>query len=187
MECALGHGTVAEEAAHHLGLFAVIDRKSQSGCDRQTAAHDCVAAHEAQHRVEQMHRAPAPLGDSRCLAEQLRHHRPRRSALGQAMAMFAVGRDHVVLVVQAMDGPDCDRFLTGVEMAEAGDLAAGVHLGHFVLETPDQNHAPVQVQQLVFRQFVQSPLGNSFAFKRHIRFPSRTLYRDPAPKVGGDG
>ena len=62
-------------------------------------------------RVEQMHRAAAAVGDTGRLAEQLRHHDPRRGALGQAVAMLAVGRDDVVLVVERVDRADGDRFL----------------------------------------------------------------------------
>ncbi len=73
-----------------------------------------------------------------------------RGALGEAMAVLAIGRDDVVLVVERGDRADRDGLLTGVEMAEAGDFAARVHLGGLFLEAANQHHPPVKIEQLDF-------------------------------------
>src|SRR5262249_46030928 len=123
VERALRQRAIAKESTYDLGLFLVGNGEAEPDRERQAAADDRIAAHEAQVRIEQMHRAPAAVRDAALLAEQLSHHLACRRALGEAMAMLAIGRDHVILVVEGEDRTDRDRFLAGVEMAEAGDLA----------------------------------------------------------------
>ena len=88
--------------------------------------------------------------------------------------MLAIGRDDVVFVVECGDRADRDRFFARIEMAEAGDLAARVHLGGLLLEAPDQNHPPVEVQQLTFVHRQQGPFGDVFVtFQGHRKNPRR--------------
>ena len=168
MEGALRQRAVAEEAADDFGTFVVADREREPACDRQSAADDRVAAHEAQVLIEQMHRAAAAVRDAGGLAEQLGHHDPRIGALGEAMPVLAIGRDDVVLVVERVDRADGDGLLAGVEMAEAGDFAAAVHLGGLLFEAPDQRHAPIEVEQLALVKSQQRVLRSMLVtFERH--------------------
>jgi hypothetical protein len=92
-----------------------------------------------------MHRAAMPARESGDLAEQFRHHGAWWRALGQAVAVLAIGRDHVVLAVERGDRADRDRLLACVQMAKAGDLAARVHLSGFFFEAADQHHPPIKI------------------------------------------
>ena len=119
-----------------------------------------------------MHRAAAAVRDAGRLAEQLGHHDARVGALGEAMAVLAIGRDDVVLVVERVDRADRDGFLAGVEMAEAGDFAAAVHLGGLLLEAADERHAAVEVEELALVERQQRVLRSMLvAFERHRKLP----------------
>jgi hypothetical protein len=84
------------------------------------------------------------------------------------MAVLAIGRDDVVLVVQRLNRADGDGLLAGVEMAEAGDFAAAVHLGGLLLEAPDEGHAPIEVEELALVESQESVLSSVLvAFERH--------------------
>ena len=82
--------------------------------------------------------------------------------------MLAIGRDDVVLVVERVNRADGDGLLAGIEMAEAGDFAAAVHLGGLLLEAPDERHAPIEVEELALVKGQQRVLrGMLVAFERH--------------------
>src|SRR5580693_895493 len=84
------------------------------------------------------------------------------------MAVLAIGRDDVVLVVQRVNRADRHGLLAGVEMAEAGDFAAAVHLGGLLFEAPDECHAPIEIEQLTLVQSQQRVLSSMFvAFECH--------------------
>ena len=72
-----------------------------------------------------MHRAAAPVRDAGFLAKQFRHYVARLRAFGDAVAVLAIGRDHVVLVAERLDGADRDRLFARIRRTEAGDLALG--------------------------------------------------------------
>src|ERR1700730_7432313 len=94
------------------------------------------------------------------------------------MAMLAVSGDDVVLVVEGRNSADGDRLLASVEMAEAGDFAAAIHLGDLVLEAPDQNHPPIEVHQLGLINRQQSTFGDVlFTFQGHRKKPSGAEWR----------
>jgi hypothetical protein len=96
--------------------------------------------------VVEVHRAAEALRAPRRLAEELGHHRARRDALGERLAVRAVGGDPVV-VHRGAGRADRDRLLADVEMAEPEDLPLGVGLGRLLLETPDHGHCFVETEQ----------------------------------------
>ena len=49
-------------------------------------------------------------------------------------------RDDLVGVAKGVDGADGAGLLAGVQVEEAADLAARVHLGALLLEAPDEQH-----------------------------------------------
>ena len=82
--------------------------------------------------------------------------------------MLAIGRDDVVLVVERVNRADGDGLLAGIEMTEAGDFAAAVHLGSLLLEAADERHAPIEVEQLALVKGQQRVLRSMLvAFERH--------------------
>ena len=70
------------------------------------------------------------------------------AALGDAVAVAAVGRGDVVLVVQMQADADRGGLLAGIEMDEAGDVAGRELVVDGVLELADGAHLPVGLEQL---------------------------------------
>ncbi len=74
MELALSHRAFAEEARGDARTPRHLVGQRQADRDRQSAAHDRIAAVKARGGVEQMHRAAAPAAASFLLAVHLGHH-----------------------------------------------------------------------------------------------------------------
>ena len=85
-ESALVGGAVAERAERDVVLAAVVARQRDARRDRQIAADDPVAAHEAAPQVEHVHRAAPPAGAAVHAPEQLRHHVARAASRAPARA-----------------------------------------------------------------------------------------------------
>ena len=90
-----------------------------------------------------VHRAALALVVAGRLAVQLGHHQPHLAALGDDVAVAAVGAGDVVVVVQRGAHPDRHGLLPQVEVHEAGQLAGGEQVLHPVLEVADLEH-PLQ-------------------------------------------
>ena len=139
-ERALVGGAVTEHADRDLLGPAVVARQRDPRGDRQVAADDPVAAHEAPLAVEHVHRAPAPAGDAGLAPEQLGHHALGIGPARQRVAMRTVGRDQEVLVAHRPHGADDRRLLADRQVQEAADLGLRVHLARALLEAADQQH-----------------------------------------------
>src|SRR5688572_33058150 len=109
------------------------------------AADDAVAAEKVHVAVEEVHRAAFALRAAVDAAEQLGHHRARRNAPRDRLSMFAVARDHIVVVAERGDGADTDAFLADVQVTKAADLADGVRFRAALFEATDEEHLPQQV------------------------------------------
>ena len=68
---------------------------------------------------------PLPPQSPSLAAEDLVHHAVEVAALGDAVAVAAVGRGDGVAVVEMHADADAGSFLAGIEMHEAGDVAGG--------------------------------------------------------------
>ena len=139
-ERALVGGAVAEHADRDLVEPLVVGRQRHAGGQRQVAADDPVAAHEAVLEVEHVHRAAAAVRDALLAAEQLGHHAVGIRAAGERVAVRAVGRDQVVLVAHRPAGADDRRLLADRQVQEAADLGLRVHLARALLEAADEHH-----------------------------------------------
>ena len=95
-----------------------------------------------------MHRAALAAAQAVLAAEDLGHHGLEVAALGDAVAVAAVGRGDAVLVVQVQADADAGGLLAGVEMDEARDVAGRELLVNGVLELADGAHLPVRLEQL---------------------------------------
>ena len=109
------HRGLAEKTDADLVAALILGRERDPGRERNVGAHNAVAAHEAPARVEEVHRPALALGAARRLPEQLRHYDAGRNAPHQRLAVFAVGRDGVVVVTQRAEATDRHRFLPDVE------------------------------------------------------------------------
>ena len=104
-------GAVAEHADGDRVFALVLGGEGEAGGDRQVAADDPVAAHEAALAVEDVHRAAAPAAGPVDAAEELGHHPLGFGAAGDRVAVGAVGADQVVLVAHHRGGADDRRLL----------------------------------------------------------------------------
>ena len=82
-------------------------------------------------------------------AEDLLHHRLDVAALGDAVAVAAMGRGDVILLTEVHADADRGGLLTGVEMDEARDLAGGEFVMYPILELPDRAHPSIGQEQIV--------------------------------------
>ncbi len=147
MEAADVGGAVAEEGHRDGAVAAVGAGERRAHRDRDARAHDPVRAEHADRQVVDVH-APAPaVAVAVDSAIQFGEHPAKVRALGDRMAMPAVGGGDLVFVPQRADRASGDRLLPDVEMQETGQRA-GLHqptgLG---LEHPDAHHPAVQVQE----------------------------------------
>ena len=88
-------------------------------------ADDAVGAQDAQLRPGDVHGAALALAVAGGLAVQLGHHAAHLAALGDDVAVAAVGAGDVVVVVEGGAHADRHRLLAQVQVHEAGQLAGG--------------------------------------------------------------
>src|SRR5690606_34305159 len=82
-------------------------------------------------------------------AVDLLHHGLDVAALGDAMAVPAMGRNDEVVAFEIFADADGDRFLTRIEMGEARDLAGHDLRMQTFLEHADRLHLTIGPGQLV--------------------------------------
>ena len=138
-------GAVAEHADGDRVFALVLGGEREAGRDRQVAADDPVAAHEAALGVEDVHRAAAPAAGPVDPAEELRHHPLGVGAAGDRVAVGAVGADQVVLLAHRRGGADDRRLLADREVQEAAGLRPLVLAPRLLLEAADQRHPREQL------------------------------------------
>ena len=137
MERALGRRAVAEERDRHAAVGAELGGGRGAHGDRQAGGDDAVGAEDPEVGVGDVHRAAAPAVRALVLAHQLGEHPERVEALGQAVAVAAVGRRDDVGRAQRPARPDRRGLLSDREVHEAGHLAVAVERGHPLLEPAD--------------------------------------------------
>src|SRR5262249_31747799 len=102
--------------------------------------------------IGDVHRTALAAAQAAVPGKQLLHHRLDVAALGDAMAMAAMGAGDMVAVGQVHAHADRRRFLAGVEVDEARDVAGGKFLLHPVLEGANGAHVAIGADQLVAAQ-----------------------------------
>ena len=117
----------------------------------QPAADDRVRAQVAALEVVEVHGAAVAVAAALDLAVELGHDLVRMRALGDRVAVRAVGRrDHVALLERAARAHR-DRLLADGDVEEAGQLAGAEALLDLLLESPDEEHLPKEVLQALGR------------------------------------
>src|SRR6266540_2461052 len=147
----LGRAVAEEAGAHRAAALALGGEPGPAG-QRRAAPDDAVGAEHAAGDVGDVHRAALALAGAVDPAEQLGHHRAELDALGDAVAVAAVGRGDEVPVFEVGADADGDRLLTGVEVDEPGDEPVGEQLRHPFLEGSDGHHPVVEPEGLVLGQ-----------------------------------
>ncbi|MNV46251.1 hypothetical protein D3C71_1380750 [compost metagenome] len=154
---------IAKEADRNRVLAAQFEGMGRAHGDRQAGGDDAVRAQHADRKIGDVHGAALALVVAGGAAKQLAHHARAVGALGQRMAVAAVGggeqvarmqmgadaRGHGLLARGQVQRPlDQRRFGTG-----RGALAPDLHAtlaGAFgrVLEGTDTDHGPVEGKQV---------------------------------------
>src|SRR5205823_459990 len=125
---ALVQGAVAEEADRDLVGAPDLRRQGRAGRDAHPAADDAVGPEDAPVDVGDVHAAALALAVAGRLAEQLSHHQLDVAALGDAVAVAAVGAGDEVVLAQGGAGADPDRLFADVGVAGAAHDAFAVDL-----------------------------------------------------------
>ena len=115
----------------------------------RAAADDAVRAHHALGQIGDVHRAALAAAQAVLAAEDLGHHGLGIAALGDAVAMAAVGGRDAVLVVQVHADTDARCLLAGVQMDETRNVAGREFLVNGVLELANQAHLLIRLEQLL--------------------------------------
>src|SRR5438094_7154599 len=135
MACATRHRAFAEEAKDDLIPAAVLHAERRAGRQGQVGSDDGIAAHESPRHVYQVHGSALALAQPSAATEKFGHHRLGVRASGQAMAMVAVSREHIIDVAKGIDSTECHRFFADIEMAEAAELDESVLRGAPLFKT----------------------------------------------------
>ena len=97
-----------------------------------------------------MHGATLALANPGGFAKQLGHHASHVHPFCHTVAVSAMGRGHIVGICKIGTDADRDRFFPGIEMHEAWDLSLpklGTDPG---FKHPDELHALIDPEELVF-------------------------------------
>ena len=151
---------VAEEAGHDLRQAADLQRLRRAGGDGDARGHHAVGAQHADREVGNVHRAALALVGAAGPAEQLAHHARGVGALGQRVAVAAVGGREQVRALQVQAHARGHRFLAGGQVQRPAHLgrrvrrrqAPGRHAAQAgllsrVFEGADAAHQRVQLQR----------------------------------------
>ena len=123
VEHALMGGAIAEEGQRDSAVFLVLGAERGAGGQRDARTHDAVGAQDTQVGVSDVHGAALALVGTGGLAVQLRHHGLGVHALGDAVAVAAVGAGDVVIGIQRRAAANRHRFLTQTQVQETGNGA----------------------------------------------------------------
>jgi hypothetical protein len=98
-----------------------------------------------------MHGAALAAAQAASLAHDLQHHALHVHALGDAVAVAAMGRADIILVGEIEADPHPAGLLAEIDVGEAGDVAEREFLLHPLLEGADREHPIVGPFQIVAR------------------------------------
>jgi len=153
----LVHGALVDGAVAHerkAGALAaeVFQAEREAGPERDLAADDAVATPEIARWIEKMHGTALALGTAGDPAVELGHEGIEVHAHGNGVAVVAIRRDHLVVLLHHRAATDGDRFLADVEMKEPADLAGLVGAQAAFLEAADAHERPVKTDALLCGQ-----------------------------------
>src|SRR5260221_1126075 len=146
IEHSLAQRAFTKKAHRNLGGLKMFCRESRSGGDPGAPRDDRVCSQISRFRIRNVHRPALALAISRFLAEQLREHSIRRSALGHTVPVSAVGAGDVIVRPERFADSDCYGFSTNVEMRQAGHQCPGIKLVHLFFKQANHLHSPVHLK-----------------------------------------
>ncbi len=182
MEGAVGHRAVAEEGDRDGAVAPELRRGRGTDRDRQPGTDDPVGAEDADPRIGDVHRAPAPAVRALVLAHQLGEHAEWVQTLREAVAVAAMGgRDHVVRAEWPARA-DGRRLLPDRQVHEARHLAVAVQRSDALLEPADHEHPPMHLEEIGVVE--HEPCIVLVGTKREGRCPIRSTSPRPSPVSG---
>ena len=144
-EVAAVRRAVPEHADGDRILALVLGGESQARRDREVAADDAIAAHEAALGVEDVHRPAAAARAAVLAAEELGHHVLRVGAAGDRVTVGAVSADQVVVGPHHRRRADDRRLLPDRQVQEAAGLRLLVLAARLLLEAANERHGLEQL------------------------------------------
>jgi hypothetical protein len=149
---ALVRATVAGER-HRNGVAAEgLGSERRADGERRAAADDTVGAEHAAVEIGDVHRSAFAAAQPGLPREQLLHHQGRVAALGDAVAVPAMGAGDLILRPQMHADADRRRLLAGVEMDKARYAAFRELVLHAFLELADRRHVTIGFEQFLAAQ-----------------------------------
>ena len=150
MESALIAAAVTEEG--NTDALGGVQRaiKSMAGAQSLGSTHDAVGAHEANLGSGLVHLTGTAGADAVLTAHQLCHHGVDISALGDQVAVAAVGRGDIVFLGQSLADAGSNSFLTDIHMHVADNDALLEVSNSTFLKHTDQPHHAVHFNKLFF-------------------------------------
>ena len=152
VEGAVVDRAIAEEADADPVAFQQLEAVAGAGRLQDVRSDDAGGAHQADFGREEVHAAAAAARDAGRLAEELGHHLAGRHALGQRVAVAAVGAEDDVVLAQVGADADRDRLLADVGVAGAGDVPLRVGAGQSLFHPADAEHLAIEPERLLGRQ-----------------------------------
>ena len=152
MERAGVRRAIAEKRDRDRALALHLRRQTRASDDRDPAGDNAVGAEHADRKIGDMHRAALALAIAGLSAVELGHHAVEVGALGDAVAMAAMGRNDPVALAKRRTDADRDRLLAYVAVDDAVDFAGEIVGRGALLETPDRQHRPKHAQLHIRRQ-----------------------------------
>jgi len=148
VEGAVVDGPVAEERHRHALALEQLEAVTGPRRLQDARANDAARAHHADFRRKQVHAAAPAVRAAGLAAEQLRYQLARGNALGQRVAVAAVGAEDDVVGAEVGADAGRNRLLPDVGMTGTVDQAALVAPGQFFFALADRLHLAVEGQQL---------------------------------------
>ena len=158
-EGALVDRAVAEEAGDDRVQALQPQPQRRARCDPEPAPDDTIRAEHADREVGDVHRPALAVARARGSPEQLGHHRLDRDALGDRVAVAAVGRGDPVGRTQRGTRPDGNSLLPDRGVGGAPDAAHLDHQGNERVELADADHAPIEVDGVGRRERREGLVG----------------------------
>lgn len=146
VEQALAKRAVAEEADGDIPGAEPFGRHGCPGRDPGRTADDGVGAEVAVGLVGDVHRAALAPAVAFGAAEKFAEHLAELGALGDAMAVAAMGGGDLVGRAQRLADADGDGLLPGIHVGQAGHLGLEVELVGVILEGADAGHLAIHAQ-----------------------------------------
>jgi len=144
---ALVGGAVAAEEDADGAVALVLGGEGGAHGDGGAAGDDAVGAEDAEVEVGDVHRAALAVAVAGGAAVKLGEHAAHVAALGDAVAVAAVGAGDGVGRLQLGADAGGDRLLADIEVNGAGDLRLLGQAAGRLLELADLDHRPEHVEQ----------------------------------------